>query len=128
MCVAALLDWQASTPAHSLGTLWAHTVEFAYTRLLFQKRLQLAGVHYCCKPYLLRHNGSPSPLEKDPTGWCLEPLSDSAAWGQLGGLRQPLSHPVCSSLPPAAMKSGGTQLKLIMTFQNYGQALFKPMK
>ncbi|TSO37078.1 Extracellular serine/threonine protein kinase FAM20C [Bagarius yarrelli] len=26
-----------------------------------------------------------------------------------------------------AMKSGGTQLKLIMTFQNYGQALFKPM-
>lgn len=28
----------------------------------------------------------------------------------------------------AAMKSGGTQLKLIMTFQNYGQALFKPMK
>ncbi|PKU31949.1 hypothetical protein llap_17747 [Limosa lapponica baueri] len=26
------------------------------------------------------------------------------------------------------MKSGGTQLKLIMTFQNYGQALFKPMK
>uniref|UniRef100_A0AAQ4NQY5 FAM20C golgi associated secretory pathway kinase a n=1 Tax=Gasterosteus aculeatus aculeatus TaxID=481459 RepID=A0AAQ4NQY5_GASAC len=27
-----------------------------------------------------------------------------------------------------AMKSGGTQLKLIMTFQNYGQGLFKPMK
>ncbi|XP_004705927.1 extracellular serine/threonine protein kinase FAM20C [Echinops telfairi] len=27
-----------------------------------------------------------------------------------------------------AMKSGGTQLKLIMMFQNYGQALFKPMK
>ncbi|XP_028311411.1 extracellular serine/threonine protein kinase FAM20C isoform X2 [Gouania willdenowi] len=27
-----------------------------------------------------------------------------------------------------AMKSGGTQLKLIMTFQNNGQALFKPMK
>ncbi|XP_063286450.1 extracellular serine/threonine protein kinase FAM20C [Pelobates fuscus] len=27
-----------------------------------------------------------------------------------------------------SMKSGGTQLKLIMTFQNYGQALFKPMK
>ncbi|EPY89586.1 hypothetical protein CB1_000092004 [Camelus ferus] len=26
-----------------------------------------------------------------------------------------------------AMKSGGTQLKLVMTFQNYGQALFKPM-
>lgn len=30
--------------------------------------------------------------------------------------------------PSTAMKSGGTQLKLIMTFQNYGQALFKPMK
>ncbi|OCT61565.1 extracellular serine/threonine protein kinase FAM20C [Xenopus laevis] len=27
-----------------------------------------------------------------------------------------------------AMKAGGTQLKLILTFQNYGQALFKPMK
>ncbi|XP_069920037.1 extracellular serine/threonine protein kinase FAM20C [Oryctolagus cuniculus] len=27
-----------------------------------------------------------------------------------------------------AMKSGGTQLKLVMTLQNYGQALFKPMK
>ncbi|KAM9304925.1 extracellular serine/threonine protein kinase FAM20C [Gastrophryne carolinensis] len=27
-----------------------------------------------------------------------------------------------------SMKSGGTQLKLIMTFQNYGQALCKPMK
>ncbi|KAK2491832.1 hypothetical protein MC885_002342 [Smutsia gigantea] len=27
-----------------------------------------------------------------------------------------------------AMKSGGTQLKLIMTLQNYGQALFKPMR
>uniref|UniRef100_UPI00358F4C22 extracellular serine/threonine protein kinase FAM20C-like isoform X2 n=1 Tax=Myxine glutinosa TaxID=7769 RepID=UPI00358F4C22 len=26
------------------------------------------------------------------------------------------------------MKSGGTQLKLIMTFENYGQALFKPIK
>lgn len=34
----------------------------------------------------------------------------------------------CVSSLPAAMKSGGTQLKLIMTFQNYGQALFKPMK
>ncbi|CAD7683810.1 unnamed protein product [Nyctereutes procyonoides] len=32
----------------------------------------------------------------------------------------------CDCHPP--MKSGGTQLKLIMTFQNYGQALFKPMK
>ncbi|XP_007941370.1 extracellular serine/threonine protein kinase FAM20C [Orycteropus afer afer] len=27
-----------------------------------------------------------------------------------------------------AMKSGGTQLKLVMVLQNYGQALFKPMK
>ncbi|XP_048848378.1 extracellular serine/threonine protein kinase FAM20C-like [Brienomyrus brachyistius] len=27
-----------------------------------------------------------------------------------------------------AIKPGGTQLKLIMRFQNYGQALFKPMK
>uniref|UniRef100_A0A672RV93 FAM20C golgi associated secretory pathway kinase n=1 Tax=Sinocyclocheilus grahami TaxID=75366 RepID=A0A672RV93_SINGR len=31
-------------------------------------------------------------------------------------------------VPFTAMKSGGTQLKLIMSFQNYGQALFKPMK
>lgn len=38
------------------------------------------------------------------------------------------SDPVSLSLSLAAMKSGGTQLKLIMTFQNYGQALFKPMK
>uniref|UniRef100_A0A8C3KQ84 FAM20 C-terminal domain-containing protein n=1 Tax=Calidris pygmaea TaxID=425635 RepID=A0A8C3KQ84_9CHAR len=29
---------------------------------------------------------------------------------------------------PCFQKSGGTQLKLIMTFPNYGQALFKPMK
>ncbi|XP_015144145.3 extracellular serine/threonine protein kinase FAM20C isoform X2 [Gallus gallus] len=28
----------------------------------------------------------------------------------------------------SVQKSGGTQLKLIMTFSNYGQALFKPMK
>ncbi|NXN75574.1 FA20C kinase, partial [Himantopus himantopus] len=28
----------------------------------------------------------------------------------------------------SVQKSGGTQLKLIMTFPNYGQALFKPMK
>ncbi|NWR59839.1 FA20C kinase, partial [Bucorvus abyssinicus] len=33
--------------------------------------------------------------------------------------------PVC---PLSVQKSGGTQLKLIMTFPNYGQALFKPMK
>lgn len=32
------------------------------------------------------------------------------------------------TITSVAMKSGGTQLKLIMTFQNYGQALFKPMK
>lgn len=28
----------------------------------------------------------------------------------------------------SVQKPGGTQLKLIMTFPNYGQALFKPMK
>ncbi|XP_013870356.1 extracellular serine/threonine protein kinase FAM20C [Austrofundulus limnaeus] len=35
---------------------------------------------------------------------------------------------VTQRISSVAMKSGGTQLKLIMTFQNYGQALFKPMK
>ncbi|XP_066521900.1 extracellular serine/threonine protein kinase FAM20C isoform X2 [Hoplias malabaricus] len=35
---------------------------------------------------------------------------------------------VSQKITSVAMKSGGTQLKLIMTFQNYGQALFKPMK
>uniref|UniRef100_A0A7N8X5B4 FAM20 C-terminal domain-containing protein n=1 Tax=Mastacembelus armatus TaxID=205130 RepID=A0A7N8X5B4_9TELE len=35
---------------------------------------------------------------------------------------------VIQKITSVAMKSGGTQLKLIMTFQNYGQALFKPMK
>ncbi|XP_056626808.1 extracellular serine/threonine protein kinase FAM20C [Triplophysa dalaica] len=35
---------------------------------------------------------------------------------------------VLQRITSVAMKSGGTQLKLIMTFQNYGQALFKPMK
>ncbi|XP_064171247.1 extracellular serine/threonine protein kinase FAM20C [Anguilla rostrata] len=35
---------------------------------------------------------------------------------------------VSQRISSVAMKSGGTQLKLIMTFQNYGQALFKPMK
>ncbi|XP_039630881.1 extracellular serine/threonine protein kinase FAM20C-like [Polypterus senegalus] len=35
---------------------------------------------------------------------------------------------VLQKIVSVAMKSGGTQLKLIMTFQNYGQALFKPMK
>ncbi|XP_053813688.1 extracellular serine/threonine protein kinase FAM20C isoform X1 [Vidua macroura] len=34
---------------------------------------------------------------------------------------------VSQKITSVAMKSGGTQLKLIMTFQNYGQALFKPM-
>uniref|UniRef100_A0A3Q1CLL6 FAM20 C-terminal domain-containing protein n=1 Tax=Amphiprion ocellaris TaxID=80972 RepID=A0A3Q1CLL6_AMPOC len=35
---------------------------------------------------------------------------------------------ITQRITSVAMKSGGTQLKLIMTFQNYGQALFKPMK
>lgn len=35
---------------------------------------------------------------------------------------------ISQQITSVAMKSGGTQLKLIMTFQNYGQALFKPMK
>ncbi|XP_034566871.1 extracellular serine/threonine protein kinase FAM20C [Notolabrus celidotus] len=35
---------------------------------------------------------------------------------------------IIQRITSVAMKSGGTQLKLIMTFQNYGQALFKPMK
>uniref|UniRef100_A0A2K6TJB4 FAM20C golgi associated secretory pathway kinase n=1 Tax=Saimiri boliviensis boliviensis TaxID=39432 RepID=A0A2K6TJB4_SAIBB len=40
-----------------------------------------------------------------------------------------LLHDLSSQrITSVAMKSGGTQLKLIMTFQNYGQALFKPMK
>ncbi|XP_069503341.1 extracellular serine/threonine protein kinase FAM20C [Ambystoma mexicanum] len=43
----------------------------------------------------------------------------------IGGLLQDL---VSQKITSVAMKSGGTQLKLIMTFQNYGQALFKPMK
>ncbi|KAG8558015.1 hypothetical protein GDO81_016821 [Engystomops pustulosus] len=43
----------------------------------------------------------------------------------IGALLQDLSSQKITSV---AMKSGGTQLKLIMTFQNYGQALFKPMK
>lgn len=28
----------------------------------------------------------------------------------------------------SVQKSGGTQLKLVMSFPNYGQAMFKPMK
>lgn len=52
-------------------------------------------------------------------------------------LPAPLSIPLPYCLLPASLipmyllsvqKSGGTQLKLIMTFPNYGQALFKPMK
>ncbi|XP_043820650.1 extracellular serine/threonine protein kinase FAM20C [Dromiciops gliroides] len=43
----------------------------------------------------------------------------------IGALLQDL---VSQKITSVAMKSGGTQLKLIMTFQNYGQALFKPMK
>ncbi|XP_072839105.2 extracellular serine/threonine protein kinase FAM20C [Pogona vitticeps] len=43
----------------------------------------------------------------------------------IGALLQDLASQKITSV---AMKSGGTQLKLIMTFQNYGQALFKPMK
>ncbi|XP_078521029.1 extracellular serine/threonine protein kinase FAM20C [Lissotriton helveticus] len=43
----------------------------------------------------------------------------------IGALLQDL---VSQKIASVAMKSGGTQLKLIMTFQNYGQALFKPMK
>uniref|UniRef100_A0A8B9RHV0 Family with sequence similarity 20 member C, like n=1 Tax=Astyanax mexicanus TaxID=7994 RepID=A0A8B9RHV0_ASTMX len=33
-----------------------------------------------------------------------------------------------SRIVSAVQKTGGTQLKLVMTFPNYGQALFKPMK
>ncbi|XP_075035748.1 extracellular serine/threonine protein kinase FAM20C [Mixophyes fleayi] len=43
----------------------------------------------------------------------------------IGALLQDLTSQKITSV---VMKSGGTQLKLIMTFQNYGQALFKPMK
>ncbi|XP_030067202.1 extracellular serine/threonine protein kinase FAM20C [Microcaecilia unicolor] len=43
----------------------------------------------------------------------------------VAGLLQDL---VTQKITSVAMKSGGTQLKLIMTFQNYGQTLFKPMK
>lgn len=40
-----------------------------------------------------------------------------------------LLHDLSSQkITSVAMKSGGTQLKLVMTLQNYGQALFKPMK
>ncbi|XP_061086505.1 extracellular serine/threonine protein kinase FAM20C [Conger conger] len=39
-------------------------------------------------------------------------------------LEQLSSHRIVS----AVQKTGGTQLKLVMSFPNYGQALFKPMK
>ncbi|KAI5088878.1 extracellular serine/threonine protein kinase FAM20C [Silurus meridionalis] len=39
-------------------------------------------------------------------------------------LEQLSNHRITS----AVQKSGGTQLKLVITFSNYGQALFKPMK
>ncbi|KAM3864703.1 extracellular serine/threonine protein kinase FAM20C-like [Diretmus argenteus] len=39
-------------------------------------------------------------------------------------LRQLATHRIVS----AVQKSGGTQLKLVMSFPNYGQAMFKPMK
>ncbi|KAK9967415.1 hypothetical protein ABG768_001817 [Culter alburnus] len=43
----------------------------------------------------------------------------------LSALTQQLaSHRIVS----AVQKSGGTQLKLVMSFRNYGKALFKPMK
>uniref|UniRef100_A0A8C2YCB9 Extracellular serine/threonine protein kinase FAM20C-like n=1 Tax=Coturnix japonica TaxID=93934 RepID=A0A8C2YCB9_COTJA len=47
--------------------------------------------------------------------------------------RDPLMHILLKDLATmkivsSVQKSGGTQLKLIMTFPNYGQALFKPMK
>ncbi|XP_078022513.1 extracellular serine/threonine protein kinase FAM20C [Epinephelus lanceolatus] len=38
--------------------------------------------------------------------------------------QQLATHPIVS----AVQKSGGTQLKLVMSFPNYGQAMFKPMK
>uniref|UniRef100_A0A3Q3ADR3 Family with sequence similarity 20 member C, like n=1 Tax=Kryptolebias marmoratus TaxID=37003 RepID=A0A3Q3ADR3_KRYMA len=39
-------------------------------------------------------------------------------------IQQLTAHPIVS----AVQKSGGTQLKLVMSFPNYGQALFKPKK
>ncbi|XP_071359873.1 extracellular serine/threonine protein kinase FAM20C-like [Trachinotus anak] len=38
--------------------------------------------------------------------------------------QQLATHPIVS----AVQKSGGTQLKLVMSFPNYGKAMFKPMK
>ncbi|XP_044043062.1 extracellular serine/threonine protein kinase FAM20C [Siniperca chuatsi] len=53
--------------------------------------------------------------------WQLYPHRDS----NMEALTQQLAtHRIVS----AVQKSGGTQLKLVMSFPNYGQAMFKPMK
>ncbi|XP_060946821.1 extracellular serine/threonine protein kinase FAM20C-like [Limanda limanda] len=53
--------------------------------------------------------------------WQLYPHRDP----NMAALTQQLAtHRIVS----AVQKSGGTQLKLVMSFPNYGQALFKPMK
>uniref|UniRef100_A0A3Q3F6E6 Family with sequence similarity 20 member C, like n=1 Tax=Labrus bergylta TaxID=56723 RepID=A0A3Q3F6E6_9LABR len=55
------------------------------------------------------------------TRWQLYPHGDS----NMNLLTQQLAtHRIVS----AVQKSGGTQLKLVMSFPNYGQAMFKPMK
>nr|XP_046228929.1 extracellular serine/threonine protein kinase FAM20C-like [Scatophagus argus]XP_046228938.1 extracellular serine/threonine protein kinase FAM20C-like [Scatophagus argus]XP_046228946.1 extracellular serine/threonine protein kinase FAM20C-like [Scatophagus argus] len=42
---------------------------------------------------------------------------------------EPLSQQLAThNIVSAVQKSGGTQLKLVMSFPNYGQAMFKPMK
>lgn len=61
-------------------------------------------------------------------GGAMGPEWELASLAHRGRSLRAASDPVSLSLFLAAMKSGGTQLKLIMTFQNYGQALFKPMK
>uniref|UniRef100_A0A3Q1HBQ4 FAM20 C-terminal domain-containing protein n=1 Tax=Anabas testudineus TaxID=64144 RepID=A0A3Q1HBQ4_ANATE len=53
--------------------------------------------------------------------WQLYPHRDP----NMDALAQQLAtHPIVS----AVQKSGGTQLKLVMSFPNYGQAMLKPMK
>ncbi|XP_074486948.1 extracellular serine/threonine protein kinase FAM20C [Sebastes fasciatus] len=52
---------------------------------------------------------------------------------QLYSHRDPNMEPLTQQLAThrivsAVQKSGGTQLKLVMSFPNYGQAMFKPMK
>uniref|UniRef100_A0A8C2Z6T3 Family with sequence similarity 20 member C, like n=1 Tax=Cyclopterus lumpus TaxID=8103 RepID=A0A8C2Z6T3_CYCLU len=52
---------------------------------------------------------------------------------QLYSHRDPVTEPLAQQLAThrivsAVQKSGGTQLKLVMSFSNYGEALFKPMK